>query len=237
MASRKKAPAKKKKTAKKAVKKAAPAKKKAAGKKSAPKKKKSAAKKSSAKKSSAKKSSAEKSSAKKSQKKKKKAAAPAKSTRAKKAKAKIAPRPQRGARPAKPARVRAGASLATGREPPRRKRETTLPPGHETLEMGPLKGEPAEKNMVIEAVRAALQAVEEHPIKGRAVLGRRNLVDLPQEGDLDYAIAQEAQRAVQEVLAADETAREEQREVDERIAQVYSSEAQELAKDDEEQSS
>lgn len=240
MASRKKkAPAKK--ASKKAAKKSAPVKKtkKAAAKKAAPKKKKASAKKASAKKAApAKKKSAAKKSAKKAPK-KGASAASAKSLRAKKAKAKSTPRPQRGARPAKPARVRRedpAISLATGREPPRRSRETSLPADHEQLDTGPLKGEPVEKDMVIEAVRAALQAVEEHPLKGRAVLGRRNLVDLPQEGDLDYAIAQEAQKAAREVLEADATAREEQREVDERIAQVYASEAQDAAADEEEES-
>lgn len=118
--------------------------------------------------------------------------------------------------------------------PPRRTRETTLPPDHEVLSPGPLRGSPVDKDVVIEAVKAALQAVEEHPIKGTEFLGRRTRADLPREGEKDYAIAQEAQKAARELLAADDAAREDQRAVDERIAQVYASEAASFEQEDDE---
>src|SRR5205814_8456624 len=95
----------------------------------------------------------------------------------------------------------------------------------EVLPTPELRGSPVEKEIVIEAVKAALQAVEQHPIKGTASITPRSHTDLPQEGEHDYSIAQEAQKAARELLAADSQAREEQRVVDERIAQVYASEA------------
>jgi hypothetical protein len=105
-------------------------------------------------------------------------------------------------------------------------RSTTLPPDHEVLPTPELRGTPVDKEIVIEAVKAALQAVEEHPMKGASTVTPRSHTDLPQEGELDFTIAQEAQKAARELLAADDAAREEQRAVDERIAQVYASEAQ-----------
>ena len=64
------------------------------------------------------------------------------------------------------------------------------------------------------------------------MLDRRNLVDLPKEGEIDFAIAQEAQKSARELLDADAAVASERREVDERIAQVYASEAHGSADDD-----
>jgi hypothetical protein len=131
--------------------------------------------------------------------------------------------------------ARAAKTAAMREAAPKPRRPTSLPLGHEVLDPGPLQGSPVDKDLVIEAVRAALQAVEDHPVKGTEFIGRRTYRDLPREGELDYAIAQEAQRAARELLAADDAAREHQRAVDERIAQVYASQAQSFDEQEEDE--
>lgn len=235
--SKKKAPAKKKSAKKAAGAKSSKSSKAKAAKPAKPAKKKAAAKASKAsKKAKAAKGAKSSKAAKKTAAKKSTGAKSAKRSSTTKAAA-GAPRPERGARGAKAARTRRDdkASVITERVAPRRTRDTTLPPDHEILDQGPLKGDPVQKELVIEAVRAALQAVEQHPIKGAPVLERRNLVDLPKEGDIDYAIAQEAQKAARELLDADAQAAAERREVDERIAQVYASEAKTAVENEDEE--
>jgi hypothetical protein len=241
----------KKAPAKKAAKKKA-AKKKAAKKKAAPKKK--AAKKAAPKKAASKKAASKKAAPKKAAKKKAAKAAPKKSAQKKakkKAPAKTSakrPRPEREARRAKPdlprreetdlAEIEEADVIAIEEESERengvatqrRKRpKTSLPPDHEVLDPGPLRGEPVDKGTVIEAIRAAFKADEEHPVRGREFLGARSPVDVPQEGEVDYARAVEAQKAAAEVLARAEMAGEEQKAVDERIAEVYSSIARDFS--------
>jgi hypothetical protein len=108
---------------------------------------------------------------------------------------------------------------------PRRKRATSLPEDHEILDPGPMRGEPVDKGTVIEAVRAAFKADEEHPVRGREFLGARSPVDVPKEGEVDYARAVESQRAAAEVLARADMVGEERKAVDERIAEVYARDA------------
>jgi hypothetical protein len=114
---------------------------------------------------------------------------------------------------------------SNGESVPRRTRPTSLPPDHEILDPGPLRGEPVDKGTVIEAIRAAFKADEEHPVRGREFLGARSPVDVPQEGEVDYARAVESQRAAAEVLARADLVSEERKAVDERIAEVYARDA------------
>ncbi len=144
-------------------------------------------------------------------------------------------RPSRTPRGTKPAPAPIARIVAAKDRPvPRRTRSTTLPQDHEVLPTPELRGTPVDREIVIEAVKAALQAVEEHPMKGAPTVAPRSHSDPPQEGELDFTIAQEAQKAARELLAADDAAREEQRAVDERIAQVYASEAQSFDEDKDE---
>jgi hypothetical protein len=256
-ASAKKAPAKKaaKKTAKKAAKKKAA---KSTAKASAAKKK-APAKKAAAKKAPAKKAASKKAASKKAAKKK---APPKKAAAKKKEAAKPSakrPRPERAARRAKPDLPQRDVEETTdlsvdeadviaieddelelsdednGVSTHRRKRpKTSLPPDHEVLDPGPMRGEPVDKGTVIEAIRAAFKADEEHPVRGREFLGARSPVDVPQEGDVDYARAIESQKAAAEVLAGAEMAGEERKAVDDRIAEVYAREAR-YSMDDEEE--
>ncbi|MCB9652228.1 MAG: hypothetical protein H6730_37340, partial [Deltaproteobacteria bacterium] len=109
-------------------------------------------------------------------------------------------------------------------EAPRvRRRETSLPPDHEVLPMEVGPGVPADPEVTAQAIRAAFEATQKFPVKGREVFGRSR-IDLPQEGDADYERARQAQEAAEEVIRAAESLLQEQRAVDERIAQVYASE-------------
>jgi len=230
MAAKKKSAKTAAKPAKKAAVKSKPAKKAKAAKKAKPAKKAKAAKKAAkpAKKAAkpAKKAKAAKSS---------KAAKPAKKKSAAVAKKASKAKAAKPAAPKSAKRENKTPQAPQPRSAPRRTRDTTLPPDHELLDQGPLKGDPVQKELVIEAVRAALHAVEQHPMKGSSVLDRRNLVELPKEGEIDFAIAQEAQKSARELLDADAAVASERREVDERIAQVYASEAQGSAEDDEDE--
>jgi hypothetical protein len=238
----------KKKAAKKTAAKADASKKKAAGKKAAPKK--AAKKKAAGKKKAAPKKAAKKKAAKKSAARGSKEAAVKRSKRTP-AQA-ITPRPEREARRAKPDLPHRDADQedtadldvveeadviaieeedgddevdSNGESVPRRTRPTSLPPDHEVLDPGPQRGEPVDKGTVIEAIRAAFKADEEHPVRGREFLGARSPVDVPQEGEVDYARAVESQRAAAEVLARADLVGEEQKAVDERIAEVYARDA------------
>ena len=62
-------------------------------------------------------------------------------------------------------------------------------------------------------------------MKGREFLGVRGRADVPQEGEIEFAYAEEAQRAAREIIDADTQARAQAAEVDERIAKVYKDEA------------
>jgi hypothetical protein len=95
-----------------------------------------------------------------------------------------------------------------------------------------MRGEPVDKGTVIEAIRAAFKADEEHPVRGREFLGARSPVDVPQEGDVDYARAVEAQKAAAEVLARAEMVGEERKAVDDRIAEVYAGSARDFDEDE-----
>jgi hypothetical protein len=190
----------------KAAGKKAPAKKKAAKKPAKP-----------AKKAGKKKAPAKKAAGKKAAKKK---AAPKKKPAAKKA-AKSKAKRARPVERQNEALENAGATDGIAR---RRKRPTTtLPPDHEVLvKVEELRGQPVDKQIAIEAIRAAFEADAEHPVRGRERIGPPNRILPSKPGDLDYAIAQEHQAAAREIIDAGLAARERDNQVDERIAKIYS---------------
>jgi hypothetical protein len=132
-----------------------------------------------------------------------------------------APRPEREARSAN-ADV---ADRVDGASSRRSRPKSSLPPGHELLDAGPLRGEPVDQATVIEAVRAAFRAGEEHPVRGREFLGVRSPITPPQDGEIDFARAVEAQKAAVDVLEKAAMVGEAQKAVDDRIAEVYAGEA------------
>lgn len=102
---------------------------------------------------------------------------------------------------------------------------TSLPEDHEVLfDVSELPSEKVDKQIAIEAIRAAFQAEKEHPIRGKEHLGHRSRQEIPVEGDIDYAYAQEAQRAAQEVIAADSAARARDADTEQRIAAALNEE-------------
>ncbi len=98
---------------------------------------------------------------------------------------------------------------------------TSLPPDHEVLPLSRTPPQPADPEIVAQAIRAAFEAKKEHPIAGRDFPGVRSRLDVPVEGDRDFAVAQDAQRAAQEVLAAAERAVAEHEAVQARVDAVY----------------
>ncbi|MEE2900914.1 MAG: hypothetical protein VYC39_01230, partial [Myxococcota bacterium] len=96
---------------------------------------------------------------------------------------------------------------------------SSLPEDHEVLfDVSSLPSKKVDKQVAIEAIRAAFQAEKENPIRGKEHFTPRSRQELPVEGDIDYAYAQEAQRAAQEVIAADTAARARDADTEQRIA-------------------
>jgi hypothetical protein len=89
------------------------------------------------------------------------------------------------------------------RQPPRRKRDTSLPEGHERIVIPDGPRTVADKDLTARALIAALEVAKKHPVRGREFFGRRGRNDLPQEGELDYERALMIQRAAEEVIAVE----------------------------------
>jgi len=89
------------------------------------------------------------------------------------------------------------------------------------VDFSTLKGEQVDKQIAIQAIRAAFAAEQEHPVTGTEHIGPRTRQEIPMEGEIDFAYAQETQRAAQEVIAADSSARARDQQVEDRIAEVY----------------
>lgn len=77
-----------------------------------------------------------------------------------------------------------------------------MPDGFETIPIVYKKREKADKELTKQALKAALEAAKEHPVRGREFFGERTHAQVPKKGDMDYAVAEQMAEAVREVLAA-----------------------------------
>ena len=102
---------------------------------------------------------------------------------------------------------------------------TSLPEDHEVLfDVSELPAQKVDKQVAIEAIRAAFQAEKENPVRGKEHFGARSRQEIPVKGEIDYAHAQAAQRAAQEVIAADSAARARDADTEQRIAAALNEE-------------